>query len=251
MNGQNIGSGQYIDAFQRAEFWSKVQGSGWHTVLNPVTAAAAVTVPPSAIDASATTAKSACLTALDTPDQITLGPSDTGLLTPWLEGTLIPNLRTAGIINSGQLAYFLFYNTTFSDAYGFHSFVGNQGYAISFINGSDCCYPDVKTISHEVGEWMNDPYPTNSQNLAPLWVAQADHEGNPSVCQNNFEVGDPSSIHLFPNVTMPNGVTYHTQELTFFSWFFGAPSLGAGGMYSNNNSFGTDAGAICVVPPSL
>ena len=246
MNGQNIGNGQYLDAFRRAEYWSLVQDSGYHTVLSPVTVADAQTVPPSAIDPDATTATSACVAgAGGAPDQITLGHVDSGLLTPWLEGTLIPQLRAQGVINSGQLVYFLLYNTTFSDALGFHSYVGNQTYAASFINGSDCCYPDVKTISHVVGDWMSDPIPTGNQNLTPGWVAQTDSAGNPSLCQNNVAVGDPTADRLFPDVSMPNGVTYHPQELTFHSWFHGAPSMGAGNVYSNNFSFAIDAGGVC------
>ena len=229
MNGQNIGNGQYLDAFRRADYWSLVRDSSYHTVLSPITVADAQTVPPSAIDPDATTATSACVAGVGgAPDQITLGHVDSGLLTPWLEGTLIPRLRAQGVISSGQLVYFLFYNTTFSDALGFHSYVGNQTYAASFINGSDCCYPDVKTISHVLGDWMNDPIPTANQNLTPGWVAQTDGAGNPSLCQNIVAVGDPSADRLFPDVTMPNGITYHPQELTFHSWFLGAPSMGAG-----------------------
>ena len=255
MNGQNIGPGQYIDAFRRAEFWSLVQGSSYHTVLSPVTVAAAVTVPAAAIDATATTMQSPCLSADPSSpnDQIELGSSDTGKFTPWLEGTLIPQLRTAGTINSNELVYFLLYNVTFSDAYGFHSFVGGQGnqtYAISFFNGSECCYPYVKTISHEVGEWLDDPYPSNTQNVVPLWTTLPDlDDGTNKGCANLWEVGDPSSSHLFPDVTMPNGVDYHPQELTFFSWFYGAASLGAGGQFSNNNTFTSDAGKVCVPAP--
>ena len=48
-----------------------------------------------------------------------------------------------------------------------------------------------------------------------------------------------------PPVTMPNGFTYHLQELAFFSWFFGAPSVAVNGWYSDNNTFKTDAGAPC------
>jgi hypothetical protein len=254
MNNQNIGTGQYIDAFRRAYFWSLLSGSSHHTVLTPVTVAAAVTVPASAIDATATTNKSACLEAADPADQIVLGSSDPpGKFTPWLEGTLIPNLRAAGTINSGELVYFLFFNVTFSDAYGFHSSVRNQSYAISFINGSDCCFPDVKTISHEVGEWMDDPYPSNTQNLTPAWATRTDpDDGTPlegSSRADLWEVGDPSSVYLFPPVLMPNGVTYNPQELTFFSWFYGAPSIAAGNQFSNNGHFTSDAGVVCVAPP--
>src|ERR1035437_10286511 len=246
MSGQDVGNGQYLDAFRRADYWSLVRDSSYHTVLSPITVADAQTVPPSAIDPDATTATSACVAgAGGAPDQITLGRVDSGLLTPWLEGTVIPQLRAQGVINSGQLVYFLLYNTTFSDALGFHSYVGNQTYAASFINGSDCCYPDVKTISHVVGDWMSDPIPTGNQNLTPGWVAQTDSAGNPSLCQNNVAVGDPTADRLFPDVSMPNGVTYHPQELTFHSWFLGAPSMGAGNVYSNNFSFAIDAGGVC------
>jgi hypothetical protein len=45
---------------------------------------------------------------------------------------------------------------------------------------------------------------------------------------------------------MPNGFNYHPQEMAFFSWFFRQhPSLGAGGKFSNNGQFTTDAGAVC------
>jgi hypothetical protein len=44
---------------------------------------------------------------------------------------------------------------------------------------------------------------------------------------------------------MPNGYTYHLQELAFFSWFFGAPSIGIHGWFSNNGTFLTDAGPVC------
>lgn len=82
MNGQNIGAGQYIDAFRRAEYWSLVGGSSYHTVLSPVTVAAAVTVPASAIDTSATTAASACLGAGSPADQIILGNPGSGVFCP-------------------------------------------------------------------------------------------------------------------------------------------------------------------------
>ncbi len=64
-------------------------------------------------------------------------------------------------------------------------------------------------------------------------------------CQNNLEVGDPLSGTLLPGATMPNGITYNLQELAFYSWFFGAPSIGAGGSFSDDGAFPFDAGAIC------
>jgi hypothetical protein len=39
--------------------------------------------------------------------------------------------------------------------------------------------------------------------------------------------------------------TYNLQELAFFSWFYGAPTLGLNGWFSNNGTFLTDAGPPC------
>jgi hypothetical protein len=67
------------------------------------------------------------------------------------------------------------------------------------------------------------------------------HIGQVSGCQTNLEVGDPLSGNLF-EVTMPDGVTYHPQELAFFSWFFNeVPSLGLNGWYSMGGTFRTPA----------
>jgi hypothetical protein len=245
MNGENVGRTQYLDAFQRAQYWSTVRGSNYHTLLSPVTVAEPQVVPVSAIDPAASTASSACVSqAGGNPDQITLGRYATGLLTQWIEGTLIPTLQTQKVIHSQELVYFLLYNTTFSDATGFHSYVGNQTYAISFINGSDCCAPDVATASQVLGDWMNDPIPTQREN-SPGWISPGDKVGRLSACQKSSSAGWPTSDLMFPAVAMPNGVSYHVQELTFQSWFRGAPSTGAGGLFSNNSSLAVDAGAVC------
>lgn len=97
---------------------------------------------------------------------------------------------------------------------------------------------DVLYWSHEVAEWMNDPFVNNP---VPAWG----HVGQQPGCQTNLEVGDPLSGTQFPAVTMNNGFTYHPQELAFFSWFFGAPSVGVNGWFSDNGTFLTDAGPVC------
>ncbi len=94
--------------------------------------------------------------------------------------------------------------------------------------------------SAESMEWVNDP---STVNLTPEWgnigqvggcaVSGSTHTPG----QNNLEVGDPLSGTLSPGITMPNGVTYHPQELAFYSWFIGGPSTGAGGKYSSNGTF--------------
>ncbi len=89
--------------------------------------------------------------------------------------------------------------------------------------------------AHEVGEWMDDPF---GNNPTPAWG----HTGQVSGCQNNLEVGDPLSANNIPPVKGANGFTYHLQELAFFSWFYGAPSIAVNNWFSDNNTFTTDAG---------
>jgi hypothetical protein len=61
-----------------------------------------------------------------------------------------------------------------------------------------------------------------------------------------LEVGDPLSGTLAPPIYNPfNKFTYHMQELAFFSWFYGAPSVGVNGWFSDNDTFSTDAGPVC------
>ena len=64
---------------------------------------------------------------------------------------------------------------------------------------------------------MDDPFRINP---TPLWGNIGQVQG---ACQGNLEVGEPLTGTDVPDVTMPNGYTYHLQELAFFSWFFGAP----------------------------
>ena len=44
---------------------------------------------------------------------------------------------------------------------------------------------------------------------------------------------------------MPDGFSYHLQEMAFFNWFFGGPSVGVNGWYSDNGTFTSDAGPVC------
>lgn len=85
---------------------------------------------------------------------------------------------------------------------------------------------------------MDDPF---GNNPTPLWG----HVGQVGGCQGNLEVGDPLTGHNIPPVIGANGFTYHLQELAFFSWFYGAPSIAVNNWFSDNNTFKTDAGPVC------
>ena len=96
---------------------------------------------------------------------------------------------------------------------------------------------DISALSHEVGEWMDDP--TVSNPTKP-WG----HIGQVSGCQSNLENGDPLSGTT--RVVTIGGHPFHVQELAFTSWFYHqSPGSGVNGWYSNYGTF-TSSAAPCV-----
>ena len=247
MNGIDVSNTQYVDAFERASFWSNVGGTPHHTVLSPVVTVAAQIVTVQT--ANGLTQKAPCgkLGAIDINwwDPLAATGSGSGPAENLLAG-----LASSGV-GSADLAIFVFnsvvlYNSSPSNCcyLGYHDGFFTSGgsgplqtYATASWDASGAFGGDISTTSHEVAEWMNDPL---GSNLVPAWG----HVGQVDGCQNNLEVADPLTGTLFPSVTL-SGFTYNPQELAFFSWFFGAPSIGAGGAFSNNGTFTKDAGQVC------
>jgi hypothetical protein len=244
MNGVSVGTGQYVDVYQRANFWSNVQttGSRYHTKLSPVTTLSAVTVNVPA-------GKGISGNFGGCGHSGNLGALAIDWFSNYLETTLIPSLAAQGV-GPTTFPVFLMNDVVMSGddppdftnccILGYHGAFGipTQTYSPTdfdttglFNNTSD-----TSVWAHEVGEWMDDPLGTNP---TPAWG----HTGQVSGCQGNLENGDPLSGTLFPAVKMPNNITYQLQELAFFSWFFSTPSIGAGGKFSNNGTFTTVAAA--------
>ena len=71
---------------------------------------------------------------------------------------------------------------------------------------------DVTPMSHEISEWMNNPF---GGNVVPAWQVP-----NSSSCQNNLETGDP--LATMPNAgytVLIDGFTYHPQSQVLLQWF--------------------------------
>jgi hypothetical protein len=261
-NGVNIGDTQYIDALQRAEFWTignkpfpfcstKSQINYypyWHTLLGlnttlPIT----VNVPPG----NAAVNNATCGTyAVVNP----------GWLDNYVRNNIIPSLISLGV-NPATFPVILTYNVVTTDSsgtccvLGYHSAFGSpmQVYAVAefdtngtFGNGAQ----DVSALSHELAEAVNDPTTTNQ---TPDWG----HIGQfPNNCVSNFgqpilEVGDPLTGTLYPNIIL-NNYTYHLQEMAMISWFYdGWPSTqnwGIPGSYSTKPK-PTFTGPSWICPP--
>ncbi|HEY6371772.1 MAG TPA: hypothetical protein VIX37_14425, partial [Candidatus Sulfotelmatobacter sp.] len=247
--GTEVGTTQYGDAFQRSNFWSLIDRKNYHADWGAgprFTAGRHYRPCSQRLVDSRQSFRARFLDVARKELSISL----------FFEESVVTALDSLAGVNPGTLPLFMVYNTgmSFGDptnlgnccAGGFHSIVPVgpvmfQTYAPFDFDVSGLFLPtfnDTATASHEVAEWMNDPYIIND---TPPWG----HVGQVAGCQGNLEVGDPLSGNLAPRIFMPNGYTYDLQELVFFSWFFGAPPLGLHGWYSNNGTFLTDAGAPC------
>jgi hypothetical protein len=253
--GTVVGRTEYSDAFQRGNFW-KALGSSvskYHVLLNPKFLDPITINVPTVYGTTYTPAFVAAIFG-PPPDCGTLGVVDIGWFDNYVTSTLIPALAAKGV-NPTTFPIFLVHNVVWAFpvtnlftccTLGYHGVTGfptpTQTYSPLDFESSGFFIPlafsDTAIASHEVDEWMNDPFGINP---TPLWG----HTGQVAGCQGNLEVGDPLTGTEAPPIVMSNGFTYHLQELTFFRWFFGAPSISVNGWYSNNGTFLTDAGPPC------
>jgi hypothetical protein len=247
MNGVDEGITQYVDAFQRANFFDLVNptGDSYHNVLNLLSTAPTISVNVSPSSGGTFETGFSCEP---------FGVMDINAFDNLVTKNLIPSLASKGV-GPTNFPIFLLYNVVMSDGppandlgncciLGYHSGLSSpaklQLYSVADYDSTDTFSGtgDTSILSHEVAELYDDP---TGNNQTPSWG----HIGQVGGCQGNLEVGDPLSGTLFPEVTMPNGITYDLQELAFYSWFFGTPSIGAGGIFSNDGTFTSDAGSIC------
>jgi hypothetical protein len=230
--GTDVGNTQYVDAFQRANFWSTVSGSnpGYHVLLGTPTVSSPVTITVGSF--AGHTAQGPCSASGNTNNgkigEMRIGSFELQLkrLLRGMPGTTFP--------------IFIFYNTFFTQGgcciLGFHGTVGkapNQlTYAVAAFSDPGLFnkpIEDIHALSHEIGEWMDDPYTNNN---VPGWTG-----GQVGSCSTLLEVGDPVTGIAF-TVNM-NGFTYHPEDLVFLPWFekAGSPTQSVNGWYTFLNSY--------------
>jgi hypothetical protein len=120
-------------------------------------------------------------------------------------------------------------------------------YASWLSSGIFSTFQDVLGLSHEITEWMNDPFVGAlfiNQVPGVNWVPPYKLPGQGGLCQVNFETGD--AVEALANGSFPilaaNGFTYHLQDATFVWWFLHTtPSPAVNGQYTLKNIFSTAA----------
>jgi len=232
-NGVDVGKTQVNDGFQRAEFWTILKGSHYHTRLRGATTPIIVYVNA---PRHSKTFAGVCSGKSHRIGTIRLN-----------EYNLIVQNIASTYTSGAQIPVMLTYNTFFTYKggcciIGYHSlmqrYTGYVPYSVGTYNDPGIFNVPIEDISvwtHELGELINDPFLNNA---TPGWG----HVGQVGGCQYNFEVGDPLTGTDF--TVQYHGFTYHPQELAFFSWFYRTPSTGTGGLYSFEGTFTSPQG-VC------
>jgi hypothetical protein len=203
--GTDLGQTQYIDAFQRGNAWHYVsQHTGYHTLLSTATV-----LPEQTFNCNF----SGCGVGVEFGNILT-GLIDINRFDAAVQGWLS---QFASQITPNTFPIFLMYDTYMTSGGccigGYHSSNGSQpggqtyGVSSTIDQGSGVFSQDTAALSHEVGEWEDDPFIDN-------FVGCFDN--------NILEVGDPLVLHDKPYTV--NGFTYHLQDLVFVG-YFGAPRI--------------------------
>lgn len=237
IGGTFVGNTQYEDAFQRANFWNFVSTTSpnYHVLLSPQLNATVALTPDPAL---ASDLPLSC--AQDGFSEI--GFADIGDLEVQIEG-LIASMHIPGNV----LPIFVMYNTFMTQdggccILGLHNVTlsaNAQTYVIASYSDPNIFnvpIEDIHALSHELGEWMDDPF---GRNFIPAW-GNVGQEGG---CSNLLEVGDPVTGIAGP-ITL-NGFTYHPEDLVFLPWFSKqTPSTSVNGQFTFLNSFAAPQ-AVC------
>lgn len=200
LGGVDVGTTQYIDAFQRANFWSIVQNNpDSHLLLGGPTAHPSV-LPELTLHVPAQDG------ILGSPFGHQVAEVDLN----YLDSQVSAYMTNNNIISPTGLPIFETYNAYLTTGGiccigGYHSALGAQTYSqFGYIGYAGDFGEDVSALSHEVGDWADNPlYP--AENVTPC---------------GTLSVGGPSGT-LFPYVV--HGFTYHLQDLAFLRYFGGPP----------------------------
>jgi hypothetical protein len=202
--GTDLGTTQYLDAYQRANFWSVTKTkTGYHTLLGTpvVLPTQTITVTPS---------QGSVIANPFLPGK-KVGTMDINAFDVKLQGFMAALTQIQPNTFPIFVGYDIYLTSGGCCIGGYHSAnsgpPAGQTYAFSsqVDQGNQVFSQDVAALSHEIGEWYDDPF---TNNRVP--------------CTDNsiLENGDPLVLHDFPyNIS---GFNYHLQDLVFID-YFGAP----------------------------
>jgi hypothetical protein len=192
----DLGDTQYIDAYQRANFWSSTStNTGWHTLFGTPTVLPTQTIHEDG-SIGVEFGVTAALVELDSFDS-----------------KVQKILKAFPQITADSIPIFIVYDTYLTDGGeccigGYHSYTGKLAYSVfSYVGTPGAFAEDVAALSHELAEIVMDPLTNNN---SPCGI---------------LEVADPlegeANYGTYPYVR--DDFTYHLQDITFIT-YFGAPA---------------------------
>jgi hypothetical protein len=213
-NCVTLGKTQYEDAFQRGTWWGNDVGTNTkYHVLFTTKVEKEVTIT--------TSCTSGCVVK---QGSLTYGEYNFGAMDNQIQ-TFLKSIKD---VNPGVLPVFISYDLYLTSGGccigGYHDADGGQptgqtyAYA-TYVDEAGQFSQDVSAFSHELGEWMDDPFVDNFVN-----------------CDDNslMEVGDPleglQNYGAFPY--KDKGFTYNLQSLVYMDYFGDAPSNDANQWYA-------------------
>jgi hypothetical protein len=215
----NYGNGdvQFADAVQRAQFASYA-GPTWHTQLMPPRVLAPVLME---VPVGAAKLYQSVSGVLYAKIDFNFFASQINTITQMarLQIDELPILVAANTLlyenGDASQCCILGFHTAFETGHGRNSIsIQTFAYATWLDSGifRDPEIADVLPLSHEISEWMNDPFVSNA---APGWISP-DGRG----CQEHITTGDP--VEVLPHSSFEvqlNGFTYHPQTQALLQWF--------------------------------
>ncbi len=208
---------QFGDAVQRAEFFHSMN-SDWHTLLRPPEMLTPLTIYVPRGSATLYRIPSGKVFAVvDTA--FFISHLNTIIQTENLDISALPIALTTNVLLAPggkiQTCCVLGFHTAFDtgisgDSVQVQTFLWASWMDAGIFGGT---LADVTPLSHEIQEWMNNPFGVN---LVPAWTFPNGVGG----CQDNLETGDP--IAVFANSGSPvtiDGFTYHPQSHALLQWF--------------------------------
>ncbi len=222
--GTNVGDTQYIDAFQRGNFWKDVTThTSYHVLLSSAVVLTEQTLNVPSSDCS-----------IGNP----FGFGNVGIVNiNYFDAQLQGIISGMSEITPNSFPIAMTYNAYLSDNSGlsgcciggYHSDFGSlsapQTYAhFTYIPNSGQFSQDISALSHETGEWVDDPFVNNLTEV----------QGG---CSGYLEVGDPlEGLANYGDYAYTlNGFTYHMQDLVFLSYFSGSTTLQVNHWYTFQN----------------
>ncbi|HVU19878.1 MAG TPA: hypothetical protein VHE09_04045 [Rhizomicrobium sp.] len=225
----DCGTGQYIDIYQRCNFWSSVStNTGYHTILDITKEKH---LKPMKLDVSAA------------QGTIMANPFGDGVVGTYPYSTFQGNANSyisahTQWITPDTFPFFISYDVYLTSGGccigGYHNRLGSHGTGqtygyTTYVDHDNSFSEDVSAVAHEVGEWLDDPFVDNHV-----------------FCQDNsiMENGDPlvpvGQYGTFEQKL--HGKIWHPQSLVFIPYFGAPTSISANGWTALHNDLN---GGVC------